>query len=305
MGRFTAATASANCLDCAAGSFQDLRGQIACKPCAYGRFKKLAGPQNCSDCPAGSYTSAETTLFACASCAPGRRQALAGQVNCTLCASGRFVAAGGSTESSCTACALGRVVPVRGAFSCQECASPTTFVAQTGQATCAACPAHAVAAGNHTTCECDAGFIAIPFGQEQIFRELDLAAYDTYQAAVQAAGNGTDDVNAQLGFWCGACPEGADCRRPGTTLATVRALEGFFAGLDGTNTTFVACLNAACGEGGACKDGYTGSRPCCCSVSLLFADVVLLSFSSPRMWVIWPPSLCAVPVFGSFTSRVS
>ena len=46
--------------------------------------------------------------------------------------------------------------------------------------------------------------------------------------------------------------------------------------VDGTNTTFVECLNAAC-EGAACGDRYTGSP-----------TVLLLSFAFVRVLTVLP-----------------
>ena len=108
-------------------------------------------------------------------------------------------------------------------------------------------------------CECSAGLLAIPFKYQALFQQVHAAAYEEYRLAQRTI---QFNANEFLGFWCAQCPEGGDCRRPGTTLENIKALSGFFLGLDGSGVSFVECLNTACSEDGRFADGYTGISPC-------------------------------------------
>ena len=110
-----------------------------------------------------------------------------------------------------------------------------------------------VASSAHSQCECSAGFLAIPFGEYALFQQVDSAAYDTYSTSEQST---EVDPNELVGFWCGSCPEGGDCQFAGTTLENVKALPGYYMGVDLVGSAFFPCLNEACGQNGTCAEGY-------------------------------------------------
>eukprot|EP00947_MAST-08B_sp_MAST-8B-sp1_P002969 g2969.t1 len=98
------------CSKCAAGKFQDVREQTACKDakCAPGSSIAAAGATNgtcapcapgsaggggtkqCAPCARGSFAAAAGAL-ACAKCPPGKTTAKKGGANCTACAEGTYL----------------------------------------------------------------------------------------------------------------------------------------------------------------------------------------------------------------------
>jgi general L-amino acid transport system substrate-binding protein len=47
-------------------------------------------------------------------------------------------------------------------------------------------------------------------------------------------------------FECNFCPEGADCRAPGTTISDVLPIRGYWPEIGQSNSRFIRCLNDAC-----------------------------------------------------------
>ena len=144
---------------------------------------------------------------------------------------------------------------------------------QEGQASCRTCPVAATATSDHTSCECLSTYYAIPFEDILIFEEVDKDGYETYHAKyIEAVPAPSFDPNEQVGFFCAACPEGANCIVQGTTIHNVSALDDYFLGVDGTGTTFFPCFNDACSMGGNCSDGYTGLACTQCETGLILND---------------------------------
>ena len=160
-------------------------------------------------------------------------------------------------------------------MGCQVCASSTDFQPSVAAEMCFPCPFQGVASPDHAACLCSAGTYAISFsldnGNLLVLKQLDPIAHGEYLAytavrnqtsAAQHAMSAHDAYN-RTGFWCAKCPTGADCTQPGTSMETVQALPGYFAGTDKTNTYFSTCFNDACSGNGACASGYTGMRALC------------------------------------------
>ena len=165
-----------------------------------------------------------------------------------------------SDNITCRECPPGKISEVESQTKCVECSSSVDFQPFGGQQECYACPVDAVFADNHTSCVCRARYYAIPFGDDDTFKQLDSEGYEIYQQDFDADATTELDFNPYeyLGFWCVPCPEGADCSNDGTTLANVQAIANYFIGVDESGTAFFECLNNACLAEGDCATGYTG-----------------------------------------------
>ena len=149
------------------------------------------------------------------------------------------------SNTSCLPCKNGTVAPQAGSRSCAECSSSVDFAPYEGACVCETCPDHAAATSQHSDCWCDVGYYAV--SSLSLLQELDPDTYGSYMSYTQTT---PFDANKELNFMS----NGADCRRPGTTLSNVKSLEGYFPGTDQTGTAFFTCLNASCGDG-TCNDG--------------------------------------------------
>ena len=89
------------------------------------------------------------------------------------------------------------------------CTSSVDFQPQPGQQTCLTCPYNAQASKQHSDCECEAGYYAVPFGDYSLFEQLDSESYHIYRNAFIDADEPPEyDPNESLGYWCVRCPEG-------------------------------------------------------------------------------------------------
>jgi len=272
-GKYAASSGTVDCVSCEKGKQQSLTGKTECFNCDNGRFKATSGPQECVLCAAGSYTSSSTTYIECALCGLGKIQPLAGQSECLACEVGRYMDNTGSNASACGSCESGKVASREGESICLECTSSVDFQHQPESGHCDACPLHAQAALNHTTCECSEGYYAIPFGDYELFITLDQDTYNAYHASFILP-EIVPELNPSelLDMWCVRCPVGADCRFPGQVIANTSALDGYFIGLDGIGSTFYPCLNEHCLTDGNCTPGYTGLSCASCEEGLVLTD---------------------------------
>lgn len=106
------------CTLCRAGTFQDLTGQIACKPCEAGTASPDVGRSSaCPVCPPGTWSSPGST--ACAPCSPGT-YSLGSAAVCSLCQAGTFGSSAGLATAACSgvcpSCAAGSTTAA--ALSC-------------------------------------------------------------------------------------------------------------------------------------------------------------------------------------------
>lgn len=179
----------------------------------------------------------------------------------------------GSNLTTCIECAMGTVSSTAGSLLCAECTSSVDFQPFPGQATCVACPTHAIAFDDHKTCICAPDYYAIPYGDYLLYASLDAAGYAVYvRDFIENSSSVSFDPSPYLGFWCAVCPIGADCTSPGTRIETVVSLNGYFTGVDNTGTTFFTCLNDACQGGGDCAEGYTGPTCTECDQGMVIVD---------------------------------
>ena len=166
-------------------------------------------------------------------------------------------------------CPVGTAAESKGLTACAPC-SGEFFQNETDQPRCLACPVNAKSMNNGTDCQCEIGFYAIPLHHEAIFQDVDPKAHDTYLARKDAEGGQLPED--YLAYWCAACPSGANCSRLGTTLANVQPRTGYYVGVDGTNATFLECLNAAaCLVDGGCSNGYRGQSCTECEDGLVLS----------------------------------
>ena len=267
IGSVSTVQGQVSCSPCSAGSYADMNG-TACRACLPGTYSS-AGAQ-CLQCLPGTYSASYGSLM-CLDCNMGYTQPQAGMSGCEICHAGTYMDKAGSSASDCDICMAG-TMSRSGAQSCVFCQSSIDFQPNPGQATCIRCVDWSVASINHTSCDCQRGYYAIPFGDFSLFNKLDPQGYTRYwDDFVMAVPLPENDPNEIVGFWCVPCPTGADCNRVGTTIEEVTSAEGFFMGFDGTGTVFLPCLNGACLSEGDCDSPYTG--PLCTECD--GADLVL------------------------------
>ena len=87
LARALPASSLARCEPCEPGQFQDVEGQVVCKPCSRGGYC-VAGAASPSPCPAGTYGGAEHAT---------------GVADCTACKSGMSCPVGSTEETPCSA----------------------------------------------------------------------------------------------------------------------------------------------------------------------------------------------------------
>ena len=85
LARALPASSLARCEPCEPGQFQDVEGQVVCKPCSRGGYC-VAGAASPSPCPAGTYGGAEHAT---------------GVADCTACKSGMSCPVGSTEETPC------------------------------------------------------------------------------------------------------------------------------------------------------------------------------------------------------------
>ena len=271
-GKYASVQGTAECFECDLGQTGADSGMSMCDDCAPGKYKDVLGAEECTDCPKGTYTDEVTILSSCVPCAAGSYQSLEGQGSCINCPAGYYLNyTNAESLDECEACEAGTVNTESGSVTCGECQSTMTFQDEAGQDECLSCGHQSVAAGNHTVCECDFSYYAIPFDEDtKDFERLDPEAFALWSETYTS---GVFDPNEHLGFWCVACPEGANCLQTGTVAAEAEPLDGYFSGVDGTGTSFLTCLSAeACAEGGGCSEGYTGASCSQCEEGLYLND---------------------------------
>jgi hypothetical protein len=234
-GRVANSTLQLSYVQCEPGTYQEQIG-TGCLECSAGTVSQQEGQSSCTSCEPGRFSN-ELRGTACSNCEPGKFQPNRTSTECALCQEGSYATSGSVT--------------------CSLCLNAQEYQALPGQARCAVCPSNSIPDPTHTTCLCQVNFYAVPFGNYLLFQQLDPSNYEAYMATYELAGN-VSNPSQEIGFWCVMCPQGADCTLPGRTQASVRALAGYFPGLDSNGTVFFACLNNACGENGVCADGYRG-----------------------------------------------
>jgi len=276
-GRVQDSIGASNCVDCSVGTYADFSGLTscsvceagrtqpetgasACNQCPYGKFKNHSGIDDCEPCQPGRFTNSQTDSLSCALCDFGRSQPNISSSVCEDCLAGRYMDHIGSFEA-CKLCSIGKF-SLETSSDCTLCVSKIEFQPLVAQGDCYLCPSNSFAKDDRLSCECAENFLAVSFGDGATFLELDPDGYAAYEAfctdyECDAAPN-PSLPNAYLGFWCAACPPGANCSSRGSRIENVTSIPGFFRGVDGTGTVFFQCLNEACLGGGACQDGYTG-----------------------------------------------
>jgi hypothetical protein len=133
---------------------------------------------------------------------------------------------------------------------------------------------------------CSVRYYAIPYvdGDTSLLTSLDYNSFVDWEASVEAQ----DDVyvaTVSLGFWCAACPSGANCTDEGTTIEDVTAMAGYFMGFNSNGTQFLECLNDACGEGGECYFPYEGDFCTECADDLV-ATREFTCETCPDLWLL-------------------
>ena len=94
---------------------------------------------------------------------------------------------------------------------------------------CQQCPVDSSSNDQRTNCSCGIGFYAV-FDLDDL-EAIDQEAYNDYMTAYGGASDDGLNPHDELGWWCAACPDGADCTSSGTTIDNVEPLAGYFVGI--------------------------------------------------------------------------
>ncbi len=129
-GAAPAATSFAQCLPCAAGTYNSVPGQpvFSCLTCPAGKASATSGANSsstCVTCAAGTFSSPGTVT--CTPAPAGTYAEGAGATAPTSCPLGRyFGGTGGPTSAVCAPCADGTTTASTGAFSALQCFAGAT-----------------------------------------------------------------------------------------------------------------------------------------------------------------------------------
>lgn len=244
---------------CPQGTYADVRGLSACKPCAAGSVTGWArtsctpcdtgkapdGQQvSCISCPPGKYAPAPGTPQ-CLDCPTGQVAASTGQSTCTVCGEGRFAVAGASV---CRNCADGNYWPsaTQGTTACLRCAAgkyvlpalPPLYKPPTG---CTDCKYNEVSMAGSSSCStCEPG------------QFIDKTKTDEWKCA--SCLPGTYALNGSV--TCSSCPAGS------YALARASACTGCTAGKYSSGGAGAgACIDCPAGTYSA-KSRATSAADC-------------------------------------------
>ncbi|MCC6460649.1 MAG: lamin tail domain-containing protein [Saprospiraceae bacterium] len=236
-GKYSNVEGAAECLNCAAGSYQGQSGQTSCVSCPPGKYSDVQGATECLNCAAGSYQG-QSGQTSCVACPPGKYSDVQGATECVNCAAGTYQGLSGQT--SCTACPPGKYSDVQGATECLNCAAGS-YQGLSGQTSCVACPPgkYSDVQGATECVNCAAGTYQGLSGQTSC-----TACPPGQFSNVQGA---TECVNCTAGTYqglsgqtsCTACPPGQFSNVQGATEC-VNCAAGTYQGLSG-QTSCTAC----------------------------------------------------------------
>ncbi|GMI25620.1 hypothetical protein TeGR_g13322, partial [Tetraparma gracilis] len=271
----SSSSSSGSCLDCAAGKFGESAGAVSseagCTECSTGTYA-ATGSAECELCPAGTFNpvagspsssscqaclagkSSEpgsTTSDSCTNCAAGS-YSVGSASSCTLCQAGTYNSREGSeVEVDCEDCAPGTYNPAEGSESpadCQDCAAGTASSEHgaTSLSSCGTCDAGSFAPAGSSTCTlCVAGRYSSEVGLERLDDCLLCAAGKA--SPLMGAANENACSACTPGSYstggnstCGLCAAGS-CE-PGKYSAVVEAK---------TDSTCEACPNSLISNGGS------------------------------------------------------
>ena len=160
------------CAACAVGRYSDQVGQsssTACQACAAGKYQQYTAQVGCYNCPAGWYQD-YAGQNQCAQCTGGTFAASAGIIECTDCGAGKYHAEYAQTSSSsCKNCPAGWYTSDPSSPSCYDCAAGrySNQVGQISSSTCAACAAgyYAEERGSAACAACEVGKFLVTSGR--------------------------------------------------------------------------------------------------------------------------------------------
>jgi hypothetical protein len=166
---------------CAAGTYNELSGQMSCNACGPGTFSTASGAVlsgTCALCIPGTY-GAGLASTACNACELGKYFSSSGGTTTFTIVYGQGSAAVVPGPSPCIACLGGTYARTTAASTCVQCAGGTyassagltacaacdigTYTNATGLASCLPCPANSNTSGTNSTrrgdCVCLAGYV--------------------------------------------------------------------------------------------------------------------------------------------------
>ena len=127
-------SASPACLDCAGGSYTDVKGTAACSTCIPGTYATGPAWTICDVCSPGNFAASGSS--ACTACTAGTYADQAQSAQCTECVAGKFSAT--NAAASCDECLPGTAQPDSSKTECVDCLAGE-YQSDYGQATCTPC----------------------------------------------------------------------------------------------------------------------------------------------------------------------
>jgi predicted outer membrane repeat protein len=171
----------------------------------------------------------------CSACPIGTFSNTMQASTCQICVDGYYNDQ--TNQTSCVQCPDGHQCTDR--KSKTVCSSQAYRVAATASSgTCILCPPNSASDSSRLFCRCDVGYYLM-----------------------------TDSTSTRADkLVCRACPAGADCSLPGTTVRTVLPKRGYWPEIQNSNTTFIPCINSGCSGGVTkCEPHYEGNLCTSCS----------------------------------------
>ena len=110
-GTFAPAINSTFCRSCLTGTYASGSANMKCASCSSGTFLTFSGASTCLLCTPGTYTTAQGLSTSCTLCGPGTLQASSGSSACQMCIPGSYSTAYGLANAS--GCVFCRVLLVR------------------------------------------------------------------------------------------------------------------------------------------------------------------------------------------------
>jgi hypothetical protein len=112
-----------NCVECAAGQYQDNHSMQSCKHCFSGHYQDTIGQQGCKACEKGKKGDANLAVSSeahCVNCTPGKYQQYDGKSDCVQCAAGQYLT-DHKSPGPCTVCPAGQYTAGQaGSISCHH-----------------------------------------------------------------------------------------------------------------------------------------------------------------------------------------
>jgi hypothetical protein len=259
--------AAEGCFRCWEGWFAAV-GQTVCSMCPLGKYNGFEGSAECTDCAAGTFSTRQyaTSPFWCNNCGAGTFS-LAGQSVCTPCDAGKY---SGVRAASCSLCEAGKystsasnlcVTCDIGKYSqqaakiCLDCTSVYNTYAKyqvmpvLGDQCFRTCDAESClmsASNEQLVCAAGKGLTAIRLSTSSAGRTLTMICTECQPGYTRMI---LKDYDNQINFFCVMCINGVHDTSPNVPARVVPVIPGSFQRLSTGSITYAEKFTCPCGIG--------------------------------------------------------